>query len=167
MRPRIRTIKPEAFLAADLWDLGQATGLPVFQAFTGLLCWVDREGRFEWKPRELKMGILPYWEGDFAHVLAALAEGRFIIPYEHDGQPYAYVRTFARHQVVNNKESASTLPVPPGQVKGQLSIVRREDRRDVAIEEARRGAMDGVGESDREAMERIVRDAFTAKKDLP
>lgn len=163
MRPRIRTIKPEVFLAADLWDLGQATGLPVFQGFTGLLCWADREGRFEWKPRELKTGILPYWEGDFAHVLAALAEGQFIIRYEHDGHVYGYVRTFAKHQVINNREAASAVPAPPGQVKGQLSIVRSEDRLDVAIEEARREAT--CLESDEQALERLVREAFVGKKE--
>jgi hypothetical protein len=112
VRPRNRLIKPEAFTDGDLWDLGQSTGLPVFQGFSGLWCWADREGRFEWKPRELKLGILPYWDGEFSDILFALGSAEFIVPYEVDGRRLGYVRTFRKHQSPNFKESASVLPAP-------------------------------------------------------
>lgn len=115
MRGRIRTIKPELFTDEALWDLGQETGLPVLQGFTGLWCCADREGRFEWRPRALKTAILPYWSGDFAHVLDALEKGGFVLRYKVDEREYGLVRTFAKHQVINLREAKSTIPAPPVQ----------------------------------------------------
>lgn len=110
---RIRTVKPEIFSDEKLWDLSQETGLPLLQAFEGLWCYSDREGRFEWRPRALKTLILPYWEGDFAEALEALERGRYVVRYLVDGQAFGYVRGFAKHQRVNPREQASILPAPP------------------------------------------------------
>lgn len=112
MKPRIRTIKPEAHIDEHLWDAEQETGLPLFRAFTGLWCHADREGRFEWRPRPLKAGILPYWEGDFSRVLDALATRGFVVKYVSGGREYGYIRTFKDHQFINNREPASSLPDP-------------------------------------------------------
>ncbi len=113
MRPRIRTIKPEVFQDERLWDLSLSTGLPLLQGFAGLWCFSDREGRFEWRPRALKNGILPYWSGDFARVLEVLESGRFIARYLVDSSPFGVVRTFLEHQVINQREAQSVLPAPP------------------------------------------------------
>lgn len=112
MRGRIRSIKPELFDDEGLWDLAEETGLPVLQAFVGLWCYADREGRFEWRPRALKSKILPYWDGEMRLVLEALASRSFIIRYTVNGKNYGHVRTFKEHQQVNNKEPQSTLPAP-------------------------------------------------------
>lgn len=109
---RIRTIKPEAFLDEDLWDLGEESGLPVFQAFVGLWTQADREGRFEWSPRRLKVAILPYWEGDFSRVLDALCTRGFLVKYASGTRVYGSIRTFKKHQVINNKERKSEIPAP-------------------------------------------------------
>ena len=113
MRPRIRTIKPEAFLDEELWDLEDEKKIPIFRAFCGLLCHADREGRFSWRPRALKASILPYWDGDFGKLLDALAEAGFIQAYSVDARVYGLVRTFKRHQAINGKEAQSELPPPP------------------------------------------------------
>jgi peptidoglycan/xylan/chitin deacetylase (PgdA/CDA1 family) len=112
MSGRIRSIKPEVGKNADLWDLGVETGLPVYQAFTMLWCHADREGRFKWKPRELKTDILPYFDGDCAAVLDALASRGFIARYTVDGVDYGWIPTFATHQKVNHREPASKIPPP-------------------------------------------------------
>lgn len=112
MKPRIRTIKPEAFLHEGLWDLHEETGFPIFQAFVGLWTQADREGRFEWRPRRLKAAILPYWDGTFAKVLDALEGAGFVESYEVDGKRFGWIPTFTRHQVINKREAASTLPEP-------------------------------------------------------
>lgn len=113
MKGRIRSVKPELLQDEKLWDLGMDTGLPVLQAFVGLWCYADREGRFEWRARALKALILPYWEGAFESVLLALERERFIVRYEVDGRQYGFVRTFHEHQCVNAREPASVLPEPP------------------------------------------------------
>lgn len=111
---RIRTIKPEFFKDPDLYDLEQEVGLPIRVAFAGLWGCCDREGRFVWKPRQLKVDILPHDLVDFSRVLDALATRGFVIKYEVDGQEYGLVRSFTKHQIINNRESASIIPAPPG-----------------------------------------------------
>lgn len=110
---RIRTVKPEIFSDEKLWDLSLETGLPLLQAFEGLWCYADREGRFEWRPRALKTLILPYWEGDFQRALEALERGRYVVRYVVDGQTYGVVRGFSKHQRVNQREAQSIIPSPP------------------------------------------------------
>ena len=127
MRGRIRSIKPEVHTDEDLWDLEVETGLPIFRAFTGLWNYADREGRFEWRPRALKTLILPYWTGDFAAVMDALASRSFIVRYAVDGRDYGLVRTFASHQVINNKEQASTLPSPDSRDANATATRGRRD----------------------------------------
>jgi hypothetical protein len=118
MRGRIRTFKPELFKDEELWDLGVETGLPVFQAFTGLWPYCDREGRFEWRPRALKTDVLPYWNGDFEAVLNALASRAFIVRYTVDGREYGHVRTLKRHQRFDHREVPSEIPAPPATPPG-------------------------------------------------
>jgi hypothetical protein len=117
VKPRIRTIKPEAHTDEDLWDLEEETGFPIFRAFTGLWGHSDREGRFEWRPRPLKAGILPYWSGDFSRVLDALATRGFIVKYASGGREFGVIPSFTRHQVINNREEESKLPPPPAPTK--------------------------------------------------
>lgn len=112
MKGRIRTIKPEALLDEELWDLEEETGLPIFRVFTGLWMYADREGRFEWRPRALQAVIMPYWRGNISEALDALERGRFIRRYEVDGRLYGEVRNFKTHQVINQREAKSTLPDP-------------------------------------------------------
>lgn len=114
MRGRIRTIKPDIGKHEELWDLGQETGLPVYQAFTLLWCYADREGRFVWRPRSLKTDILPYWDGDFSRVLDALATRGFLVKYTCAGVEYGVICSFLKHQVINHREAPSDLPSPDG-----------------------------------------------------
>lgn len=109
---RIRTIKPEFFVNDKLAELEHETGLPVRLAFIGLWCQADREGRFEWRPKRLKVQILPYDDIDFSRVLHALTTREFLVHYAENGHEYGWIPGFTEHQVVNNKERASTLPEP-------------------------------------------------------
>lgn len=110
---RPRTIQPAAHLDAALWEAEQGTGLPLFRGFTGLWNYADREGRFEWKPRELKQVILPYWAGSMEDVMSALAARGFIVSYEVDARRYGSVVTFKKHQRVMPSEPHSVIPPPP------------------------------------------------------
>ncbi len=109
---RIRTIKPEFFRHEDLYELEKATKLPIRLAYAGLWTCCDREGRFKWRPRSLKVEILPYDECDFSRVLDALATRGFLVRYRVAGEDYGYVPTFHAHQFVNNREAPSTIPDP-------------------------------------------------------
>ena len=109
---RIRTVKPEFFRHEKLFDAEQATGLPLRLAFAGLWTVADREGRFRWRPRTMKPDILPYDEVDFSAVMDALHEHGLVRRYEHDGEHYGYIPSFARHQHLNPREAKSVLPSP-------------------------------------------------------
>lgn len=119
---RIRTVKPELFKHEDLFELEQETGLPVRLAFIGLFTCCDRDGRFKWRPRALKLDVLPYDACDFSRVLDALVTRGFVVRYEVNGEEYGVIPTFAKHQIINNRESESELPAPEeGQVKSTTS----------------------------------------------
>lgn len=127
MRGRIRSVKPELLTDEELWDLGQETGLPVLQAFVGMWMYADREGRFEWRPRALGALILPYWEGDFARVLDALATRGFLVKYACGTREYGYVKNFHKHQTPNNRENPSELPEPPEVTDTSTRAARVDD----------------------------------------
>ena len=109
---RIRTVKPDLFTHSDLFDAEKETGLPLRLAFIGLFTCCDREGRFKWKPRELKIAVLPYDDVDFSRVLHALHTRGFLVRYACQGREFGAIPTFSDHQVINNRESASKLPDP-------------------------------------------------------
>jgi uncharacterized phage protein (TIGR02220 family) len=109
---RIRTVKPSFFLHGDLYDLEIECKAPVRLAYAGLWCAADREGRFAWKPRELKAQILPHDNVDFSRVLDALATRGFLVRYTSQGKDFGWIPTFKDHQVINNKEAESVLPDP-------------------------------------------------------
>lgn len=116
MRARIRSVKPDVLTDEDLWDLEERTKLPIFRVFQGLWMYGDREGRFEWRLRVLAPLILPFAPERFHDTIAALAEAKFVVRYEVDGSEYGLVRSFKKHQVINNREELSTLPPPPKDV---------------------------------------------------
>ena len=109
---RIRTVKPELFKHEDLYDLESDTGLPIRVAFIAMFTVADREGRFKWRPRTLKVECFPHDECDFSRVLDALATRGFVVKYASNGESFGYIPSFNKHQVVNNRESPSELPAP-------------------------------------------------------
>jgi hypothetical protein len=109
---RIRTIKPEFFRHADLYEAERETGLPLRIAFAGLWTAADRDGRFKWKPRELKLDCLPHDEVDFSRVLDALTTRGWLVRYAVEGVEYGAIPTWGTHQIINNRETPSKLPAP-------------------------------------------------------
>jgi hypothetical protein len=87
-----------------------ANQLPLRLAFIALFTCCDREGRFRWQPRHLKLHMLPYDEVDIFRVLDALVAHGFIVKYERNGEFYGCIPSWLRHQNINNKEQESILP---------------------------------------------------------
>ena len=113
---RIRTVKPELFIHAELADLEREVGLPVRLSFIGLFCAADRDGRFKWNPRRLGVQILPYDDVDFEVIMDALESNNFIERYEVEGKTYGCIPSFSKHQVINNRELDSIIPSPDGTI---------------------------------------------------
>jgi hypothetical protein len=115
---RIRTVKPEFFQHEELFKAEQKARLPLRLAYVGLWTQCDREGRFAWRPGRLKLNVLPWDDVDFEKILEALAEGGFIAKYTIDGNSYAYIPSWDKHQKVHSNEVESTIPLPPASTKG-------------------------------------------------
>jgi len=107
---RIRTVKPELFRHEALYEAEVKTNLPLRLAYIGLFTACDREGRFKWKPRALKLDVLPYDQIDFSRVLDALVTHGFIVKYQFEDDEFGCIPTWSQHQVINNRESTSLLP---------------------------------------------------------
>lgn len=109
---RIRTIKPEFFQHEDLFDAEIASKLPLRIAYAGLWTQCDREGRFEWRPKSLKLNVLPYDTCDFSAVLSSLEAYGFITRYVVEGKSFGFIPSWTEHQYVNAREPSSTIPAP-------------------------------------------------------
>src|SRR5574337_598051 len=122
---RIRSIKPDFFRHESLFEAERETKLPLRLAYAGLWTAADREGRFKWSARQLKLDCLPYDDVDFSRVLDALTTRGFIVKYTANGSDYGFIPSWKDHQVINNREAASTLPEP-----NENNILTREPRVD-------------------------------------
>lgn len=120
---RIRTIKPEFFTSADIVSLSPLARL----FYVSLWCESDREGRFKWDTRTLKMRYMPGDTCDIADLANELIDAGLVVLYEVDGKDYAEIPTFKSHQVINNRESESTIPP---RVKGASKRVSAEGRKE-------------------------------------
>jgi hypothetical protein len=111
---RIRTIKPDFFRHEGLYEAERKCGLPIRIAFAGIWTAADREGRFRWQPRALKLDCLPYDDVDFELILNALCDAGFIVKYQGDETDslYGYIPAWNKHQHINQREAQSILPAP-------------------------------------------------------
>lgn len=142
---RIRTVKPELFVHEDLFEAEQQTGLPLRVAFIGLFTCADREGRFKWRPRTLKLAVLPHDEVDFSRVLDALITRGFLVKYaSKTGEEIGLIPTFTKHQVINNRETPSDLPPPPNDA-GLTGDTTPTDTRDSRVDDASDTRAQGKG----------------------
>lgn len=122
---RRRLISPEFFTHSGLFDAEQESRLPLRVAFAGLWTVCDRRGLFDWKPRELRLAILPYDDVHFPEVLEALERHGFVVRYVVDGKEYGRIPSFADWQTFHPHEKPSKTPEPPA-VSAEPTIVRSE-----------------------------------------
>jgi diadenosine tetraphosphatase ApaH/serine/threonine PP2A family protein phosphatase len=103
---RIRTIKPEFFTSEDIVCMSPLARL----FYVALWCESDREGRMEWKPVTFKMRYLPGDTVDISTLAQELIDRGLLVLYQAGDKCLAEIPTFSKHQVINNREAASTLP---------------------------------------------------------
>jgi hypothetical protein len=118
---RIRTVKPEFFRHEGLQDLEvkYPKKYPML-VFAGLWTSCDKNGRFEWRPRQLKLDILPFIPFDMDETLSILKAAGFIFIYEVSGKAFGIIPTFNDHQRITGKEAQAPgrYPDPPGNYQG-------------------------------------------------
>lgn len=105
---RSRNIKPGFFLNCELAEVDFASRL----LFIGLWCYADREGRFEWKPKQIKAAIFPYDDVKIEKMLCNLMSLHFITRHDNVG----YIEHFKKHQHPHPHEAKSILPEKPNDI---------------------------------------------------
>jgi hypothetical protein len=151
---RIRTIKPGFFRHEELFEAEQASGFPLRLIFAGLWTVADREGRFEWKPRAIKLDVLPYDPIDFAAALEALASYGFVVKYKVGARTFAHIPSWHKHQQVNVRESKSEIPAPVE--TGESTCMHMPEQVQVRGEQEQEQEQEGEGV--REAREQVRAD---------
>lgn len=106
---RARNIKPGFFLNCELAELDFASRI----LFIGLWCYADREGRFEWKPKQIKATVFPYDSVNIEKLLCNLMSLHFITRHDTTG----YVEHFKKHQNPHPHEAKSALPEKPESIQ--------------------------------------------------
>lgn len=104
---RIRTVKPDLYAHELLNELEEKHPfLRPTATFSGLFTQSDKKGRFEWKPRSLKLAILPFVDSHSMADALDLLEGHgFIKRYEVGGKSYGLIPTWNEHQRITGKEA--------------------------------------------------------------
>lgn len=128
---RIRNIRPEFTKHEGLADLSREHRL--FFIYTWMLA--DSEGRFEDRPRRIKVELYPYDDDitaeDIDRLLGDLEAKGFIHRYEVGGERFVWIKNFRKHQKLSTyeKNQASELPAPPAlqQHVGSTSEVKQNN----------------------------------------
>jgi len=114
---RIRSAKPGFLKHELLQELEEKhAALRPMLTYLGLWLVADKEGRFEWRPRQLHLEILPFLPYKTEEALALLQKHGFIRKYEVDGKPYGWIPTFKKHQRISGYECdmSPRCPEPQG-----------------------------------------------------
>ncbi|TCB16097.1 hypothetical protein [Acinetobacter sp. ANC 5045] len=105
---RARNIKPSFFTNDELSELEPLARI----LFIGMWTIADFKGCFEYKPKRLKVQILPYDDCNIEQLVSSLDKSGFISIYSVQGQRYIKVINFGKHQNPhkNEREGGSSIP---------------------------------------------------------
>ena len=125
---RIRTIKPEFYRHEELQNLElQHKGKYPMFVFAGLLNHCDKNGVFPWKPKILKLDILPFLKFDMEDTLNILETAGQIVKFTEKNKEYGFIQTFLQHQRISGKELQEEAKYPlPNHLQNQLHLGNRE-----------------------------------------
>ena len=119
---RIRNIKPDYFRHEHLQDLEAAhPGAYIMLVYQALWTQCDANGIFPWKPRTLKLDILPFLQFDLETTMHILLQHGYIQQFQTgDGNKYGIVPTFKTHQRITGKEATEgeKYPKPKQSIPG-------------------------------------------------
>lgn len=102
---RIRTVKPDFFRHEKLQDLEvNNPGKYIMLVFQGLWTLSDSKGKFIYKPRTIKLDVLPFIPFEINDTLKILIDENFIEVYEVKGEKYGLIPSFNEHQRLSGKE---------------------------------------------------------------
>ncbi|MEX5367773.1 hypothetical protein WCE00_12520 [Acinetobacter haemolyticus] len=135
---RARNIKPSFFTNDDLSETNPLARL----LFIGMWTIADFKGCFEYKPKRLKVQLLPYDDCDIEQLVSDLEKSGFIAIYTVQGQKYIKVLNFTKHQNPhkNEREGGSEIPdINQQDKKDELKSLNSNDLQNIEINRERDG----------------------------
>ena len=103
---RSRNIKPGLFKNEKLAECSFAARL----FFIGLWCYADKKGLCEYRPKRMKIEILPYDRSKPEELIKELIDTGFIQSYQVNDSKYLKIINFTKHQRPHSTEKESTFP---------------------------------------------------------
>jgi hypothetical protein len=105
---RARNIKPSFFQNEELGELAPLARL----AFIGMWTIADYKGCIEFRPKRLKVQLLPYDDCDMEEIAINLDKSGFVRIYSVGDQRYIKIVNFEKHQNPhkNEREAGSDIP---------------------------------------------------------
>jgi hypothetical protein len=97
---RSRNIKPGFFQNEQLGELAPIERL----AFIGMWTIADFKGCLEFRPKRLKVQLMPYDDCDFENIAINLDKSGLIRNYSVQGRRYIKIINFTRHQNPHKNE---------------------------------------------------------------
>jgi hypothetical protein len=136
----IRHIKPEY----AVHEVVNEMSISARYAEQNSWCHADKYGRFEWKPKTLKLKVLPFDIVDFESLMLEWVKFGFCERYEVDGQFYGRFINWEKHQYIGNREKDSdcAYPAPNHKDGGLLELARAGS----SLLEQTRAMSEGEGE---------------------
>ena len=131
---RARNIKPGFFENEELLELPIIARL----LFIGLWCFADCKGRFEWKPKKIKLAIFPIDNEDVESALQQLIDCDLIYQYSVRNKNYGIIPKFLEHQSPHKNETQSKIPAPPPIYAKNPEFITEKFLRTVTWDEAKK-----------------------------
>lgn len=104
----VRHIKPEYAVHEGVCQMS----IDARYAHQNSWCHADKNGNFEWKPRSLKLKVMPFDEVNFEALMLQWVKFGFCVRYEVDGQQYGHFPNWEKHQFIGNREKESRYGFP-------------------------------------------------------
>lgn len=121
---RARNIKPKFFQNDELGELPPLARL----LFIGMWTIADFRGCLEFRPKRIKTQVLPYDECDIEALSMALDKSGFISIYSVQGQRYAKIIKFERHQTPHKNERDAGSDIPDVEEKdSEISELKKDE----------------------------------------
>lgn len=133
---RARNIKPQFFTNDELSELPPLARL----LFIGLWTIADFKGCFEYKPKRLKVQLLPYDDCDIEQLVSALDKSRFISIYSVQGQTFGKVLNFNKHQNPHKNEKEKGSDIPDIYQNDAENVMFSDNLEDIAINHDQNGS---------------------------
>ena len=145
---RARNIKPQFFQNEDLGELCPLARL----LFIGLWTECDYQGCMEYRPKRLKVRLLPWDDCSIEQLVINLEKSGFISIYSVSGQHYLKVHNFEKHQNPhkNERDKGSEIPgIEHADVVGYENISNNNGLQNIEINRDKNGTTHDQNETDR------------------